>query len=271
MLVEPGLDPPAGLRAATPSWPSSAARAAHWTREGKAVAAGQADGRSCGEVIPLHRELQERGQVELTTTPFYHPILPLLWDKRLARRAMPDVRPAQAPGRLSRRRRGAHPPRGGLSREDFRPQAARHVALGRLGVPGDGAGHRRRRHPVDRHRRGDSLLLDRRLGLPRRQRLSSAIRKCSIAPGAWKTRARACRSIFRDHAMSDQIGFHYQRYRGRARGGRFHRQDRGHRQRHRRQRRPPAHAGEHHPRRRKLLGILSQRRRGFPPAALPAG
>ena len=43
------------------------------------------------QVVPLHRELMERGQVELTTTPFYHPILPLLWDKRLARRAMPSV------------------------------------------------------------------------------------------------------------------------------------------------------------------------------------
>ncbi len=42
-----------------------------------------------GEVIPLHRELMQSGQVELTTTPFYHPILPLLWDKRSARQAMP--------------------------------------------------------------------------------------------------------------------------------------------------------------------------------------
>ncbi|MFO1022163.1 MAG: glycoside hydrolase family 57 protein [Planctomycetales bacterium] len=41
------------------------------------------------QIIPLHRELAESGQVELTTTPFYHPILPLLWDKRLARQAMP--------------------------------------------------------------------------------------------------------------------------------------------------------------------------------------
>lgn len=41
------------------------------------------------EVIPLHRQLMESGQVELTTTPFYHPILPLLWDKRSARQAMP--------------------------------------------------------------------------------------------------------------------------------------------------------------------------------------
>jgi alpha-amylase/alpha-mannosidase (GH57 family) len=30
------------------------------------------------EVIPLHRTLLESGQVELTTSPFYHPIMPLL-------------------------------------------------------------------------------------------------------------------------------------------------------------------------------------------------
>ncbi|MCL4294292.1 MAG: hypothetical protein KJ077_01120 [Anaerolineae bacterium] len=31
-------------------------------------------------VIPIHRHLQERGQIEVSTTPFYHPILPLLVD-----------------------------------------------------------------------------------------------------------------------------------------------------------------------------------------------
>jgi len=31
-------------------------------------------------VIPIHRQLQERGQIEVSTTPFYHPILPLLVD-----------------------------------------------------------------------------------------------------------------------------------------------------------------------------------------------
>src|SRR5581483_550851 len=43
-------------------------------------------------VLPLHRELAERGQVELTTTPFYHQILPLLFDKTLAREAVPDAK-----------------------------------------------------------------------------------------------------------------------------------------------------------------------------------
>jgi alpha-amylase/alpha-mannosidase (GH57 family) len=40
-------------------------------------------------IIPLHKELADEGQVELTTTPYYHPILPLLWDKRAVREAMP--------------------------------------------------------------------------------------------------------------------------------------------------------------------------------------
>lgn len=31
-------------------------------------------------VVPIHRRLQERGQIEVTTTPFAHPILPLLVD-----------------------------------------------------------------------------------------------------------------------------------------------------------------------------------------------
>lgn len=31
-------------------------------------------------IVPLHRELQSRGQIEVSTTPFYHPILPLLYD-----------------------------------------------------------------------------------------------------------------------------------------------------------------------------------------------
>ena len=31
-------------------------------------------------ILPLHRELQERGLIEVSTSPFYHPILPLLYD-----------------------------------------------------------------------------------------------------------------------------------------------------------------------------------------------
>jgi alpha-amylase/alpha-mannosidase (GH57 family) len=42
-------------------------------------------------VVPRWRKLAERGSVEITCSPLYHPILPLLVDSESARRAMPDV------------------------------------------------------------------------------------------------------------------------------------------------------------------------------------
>ncbi len=42
-------------------------------------------------VIPRYRRLAERGQVELSVTPYAHPIVPLLLDIHSAREAMPDV------------------------------------------------------------------------------------------------------------------------------------------------------------------------------------
>ncbi len=43
------------------------------------------------DVIPRYRRLAEAGRIELTTSPFYHPILPLLIDTDVARRARPDT------------------------------------------------------------------------------------------------------------------------------------------------------------------------------------
>ena len=43
------------------------------------------------EVVPSYRKLAARGQIELTTTPFYHPILPLLIDTEIARRSLPHL------------------------------------------------------------------------------------------------------------------------------------------------------------------------------------
>ena len=43
------------------------------------------------DIVPMYRALMERGQIELTTTPFYHPILPLVIDSELTRRARPDL------------------------------------------------------------------------------------------------------------------------------------------------------------------------------------
>ncbi len=42
-------------------------------------------------IIPTYRRMAESGQIELTTSPFYHPILPLLCDIEVAREAIPDL------------------------------------------------------------------------------------------------------------------------------------------------------------------------------------
>jgi len=62
-------------------------------------------------VLPLHRDLQRQGRIEISTTPFYHPILPILIDS--------DV--ATLDGGQARPRRFAHP-------EDAHAQVERAVA-----------------------------------------------------------------------------------------------------------------------------------------------
>src|SRR3989441_740539 len=44
------------------------------------------------KVIPEYREAARRGQIELSASPFYHPILPLLCDTDIYRRTHPDSR-----------------------------------------------------------------------------------------------------------------------------------------------------------------------------------
>jgi alpha-amylase/alpha-mannosidase (GH57 family) len=42
-------------------------------------------------IIPQHHKMQEAGQLEITTTPYTHPILPLLADTEAGRVAIPDM------------------------------------------------------------------------------------------------------------------------------------------------------------------------------------
>jgi alpha-amylase/alpha-mannosidase (GH57 family) len=65
-----------------------AAKGADFTEENKAtLRAKQIE--LLGRVLPEYRRAAERGQIELTTTPFYHPILPLLCDTDVARESNP--------------------------------------------------------------------------------------------------------------------------------------------------------------------------------------
>jgi len=43
------------------------------------------------KIIPMYRELQDAGKMELTFTPYYHPIFPLVYDTDFSRRSAPGA------------------------------------------------------------------------------------------------------------------------------------------------------------------------------------
>jgi len=61
-----------------------------FSEEDKAIVLGE-HLRLIQEVVPLHKRLQDAGQIEVTMTPYAHPILPLLVDTNLATVAQPDI------------------------------------------------------------------------------------------------------------------------------------------------------------------------------------
>jgi alpha-amylase/alpha-mannosidase (GH57 family) len=162
------------------------------------------------QIIPLHRQLAERGQVELTTTPYYHPILPLLLDKKLAREAMPDVKlprwtggyPEDAAVHVSRAVAqhthlfgkapvGMWPAEGGVC-QSMIPLLAQH-GIRWIATDEEILSHSTQGF-VSRDGHGHVVNPER---MYRPYKVREGERELSI--------------VFRDHALSDMIGFHYQR------------------------------------------------------------
>ncbi|MBI3823494.1 MAG: alpha-amylase/alpha-mannosidase, partial [Planctomycetes bacterium] len=165
------------------------------------------------QIIPLHKKLAESGQVELTTTPFYHPILPLLFDKKLAREAMPGVKlPRYTGGYLDDaeihvRRAVQHhadlfgaPPRGLWPAEGSVCQAMLPLLA---------------KHGIRWIATDEGILTQATQGFVSRDH-HGHIRNPSHLYRPYQVREgeHALGIVFRDHALSDMIGFHYQRSNG---------------------------------------------------------
>jgi alpha-amylase/alpha-mannosidase (GH57 family) len=161
------------------------------------------------QVISVHRELQDRGIIEVTTTPFFHPILPLLCDTHEARVAVPDLRlpsnrfrhPEDAveqvrrakvfyEERFGRSPRGMWPAEGSVS-----PQAAAVFAEAGIGWIAT-----------------DEEVLAHSLGVGIGRNGDGSVTNPEILyrPYEFVTSAGPIRIIFRDHLLSDLIGFQYQ-------------------------------------------------------------
>ena len=165
------------------------------------------------QILPLHRRLAESGQVELTTTPFFHPILPLLFDKKLAREAMPHVKlprysggyPEDAATHVQRavdfhtRLFGAAPrgmwPAEGSVCQSMIPLLAEN---GIRWIATD-----------------EGILSQSTQGFVSRDEQGHVRNPGHLyRPYLVKEGGKELAIVFRDHALSDRIGFHYQRSAG---------------------------------------------------------
>lgn len=151
-----------------------------------------------GKVIPVYRDFAARGQIEISATPYYHPILPLICDSDIAHVANPHV---PLPSRFR------YP-------EDARDQLMRsldyvekHVGVRPVGLwPSEGSvSDEALEIAADcgyQWAATDNGVLGRTLG--RMPDPSTSYRSF-----LWKKNGRRMNMIFRDHYLSDLVGFVY--------------------------------------------------------------
>jgi len=157
--------------------------------------------RILAEIIPRWRRLSERGQVELSTTPYYHPILPLLCDTDAARRALPGI---PLPPRF------AHPEDARWHVREAIRSHARHFGAAPAGMwPAEGSVSPEALEVLASEgvrwtASDEGVLLH---SLPSdAPRLRSLYRPWKVAAGATEIAM-----LFRDRSLSDVIGFTYAR------------------------------------------------------------
>jgi len=159
-------------------------------------------------VIPEYRAASTRGQIEISASPFYHPILPLLCDSEVYLRTHPDARRP--------RRRFVHPEDAAEQLERAADYHGRLFGARPVGLwPSEGsvsdamvplavaAGFR--------WMATDELILARTLGLVFTRDGRGHVEQPDrlYAPYAVGDAATTIACAFRDHVLSDLIGFTY--------------------------------------------------------------
>jgi alpha-amylase/alpha-mannosidase (GH57 family) len=162
-----------------------------------------------GSVIPRYRALAQKGQVELSVTPYGHPIIPLLLDFGAARDAVPNMSLPEHSG---------YP--GGAERADWHIEAGIRVFTEAFGSrpsgcwPAEGAVSRGTLELLDRHQfrwtASSSNVLRGCLELSDKQKANDprAYNRPYCLPG------RSLNCFFRDDSLSDLIGFTYATWHG---------------------------------------------------------
>jgi len=158
-------------------------------------------------VLPLYNHLRDRRQIEITTSPYYHPILPLLVDSGTAHRASPAMSLPEPPFR--------HPED---AAEQIRLAVKAHkAAFGEapLGMwPPEGAVCAEILPILTHHGfhwlATDEAILSSSLGVPIERDAYGHLEAPHILYQPYAVLQSPLAVIFRDHVLSDRIGFVYQ-------------------------------------------------------------
>ncbi len=165
-----------------------------------------------GRILPKHKELQDKGQIEVSFSPYFHPILPLMCDTDVARVALPQLplpqlrfaHPEDARAQIEqganlyweifgKKPKGMWPSEGSVS-EEMVPLAA-------------GAGVK--------WMATDEEILFQSLGYKAKGsgRAVSFDKRSLYRPYEVEVEEKSVRVVFRDHTLSDLIGFVYSSWR----------------------------------------------------------
>jgi alpha-amylase/alpha-mannosidase (GH57 family) len=162
-------------------------------------------GTTMQRLIPRFRTLQERGQIELSTTPNTHPLSPLLIDFKAARESLPESPLPMA---------AAYP--GGRSRVSAHVEAARASHTRRFGVPPRGMWPAEGAVSavfVEQLARGGCRWAATGEGVLRNSLGAANKPRSAYRPWALPT-APGMTLFFRDERLSDLIGFEYAKWHG---------------------------------------------------------
>ncbi|MBI4974316.1 MAG: glycoside hydrolase [Candidatus Omnitrophica bacterium] len=150
------------------------------------------------QILPLYRRLQDTGRIEITTTPYYHPILPLLCDTSIARRSSPAMRlPKQ---------RFAHPEDAELQIEEAIKYHTEQFGRPPRGMwPSEGSVSEEAldiviSKGIDWIAADEDILF---------RSLLSSDRRVTYQPYRLKRDSRTLNIVFRDKNLSDMISFTY--------------------------------------------------------------
>ena len=151
-----------------------------------------------GLVIPQYKKMALSGQIEISTTPFYHPILPLLCDSDIATISHPFV---PLPPRF------CYPQDARLQLEMARDYITETFGVAPVGLwPSEGSVSDQVLQIAAstgfQWAATDNGVLDRTLR-------TAATPDVTYRPYNWSQQGRQMKMIFRDHLLSDLIGFVY--------------------------------------------------------------